>query len=103
MRTLRLRLAQLVWAVCVGCALILATGALLIALRGSATNPDNALYQLVVDTADLLDLGVLSRSGDLFDFGESTSRATLEVLANWGLAAVAWLVVGRVLDRLIRP
>jgi hypothetical protein len=26
-----------------------------------------------------------------------------EVLVNWGLAAVAYLVAGRILDRVIRP
>jgi len=28
---------------------------------------------------------------------------TDNALVNWGLGAVAWLVIGRILDRIIRP
>ena len=28
---------------------------------------------------------------------------TKEALLNWGLAALAWLIGGRILDRIIRP
>ena len=55
----RLRIAQLVWLVCVVAALILAAGALLIAL-GDA-NTDNDLVKFVLDVADKLDLGVFDR------------------------------------------
>ena len=28
---------------------------------------------------------------------------TKDALLNWGLAAVTWLIAGRILDRIIRP
>jgi hypothetical protein len=95
----RVRLAQLVWLVAVVCALVLAVGALLIAL---GANKDNQLVKLVLDVADAIDLGVFSRDNGVFKF-HGADAATKNALANWGLAAVAYLVVGRILERLIRP
>ncbi len=54
----RARLAQLVWLVCVLCALVLALGALLVALEA---NTDNALVVFIKDAADAVDLGVFYR------------------------------------------
>ncbi|WP_028637611.1 hypothetical protein [Nocardioides sp. URHA0032] len=95
----RTRIAQLVWLVAVVCALFLAVGALLIALDA---NQDNVLVKFVLDVADVLDLQVFSRGNGIFTFngGDATTK---NALANWGLAAVAYLVVGRVLERVIRP
>jgi hypothetical protein len=98
-RSLRVRLAQLVWLLAVVCAMFLAVGALCIALDA---NRDNALVAFVLDTADAVDLGVFSRHNGIFAF-EGSDAATKNALANWGLAAVAYLVVGRILERLIRP
>ena len=95
----RVRLAQLVWLVAVVCALFLALGALLIALDA---NQDNALVKLVLDVADVVDLQVFSRDNGVFQF-DGTDAATKNALANWGLGAVAYLVVGRILERVIRP
>lgn len=92
----RVWLAQLVWLAAVVCALILAVGALLIALDA---NQDNVLVGLVLDVADVVDLDVFSRDNGVFTFADETKSA----LVNWGLAAVAYLVVGRVLERIIRP
>lgn len=64
-RRIRTHLGQLVWIVAVGCALVLAVGALLIALDA---NPDNALVKLVLDVADALDLEVFSRGNGIFTF-----------------------------------
>jgi len=83
-------------------ALILAVGALLIALHGAGSNPDNGLYKFVVNSGDKLDLGAFSRDNGLFSF-EGGDALTKNALTNWGIAAVVWLVVGRVLDRVIRP
>jgi hypothetical protein len=95
----RLRLAQLVSLVTLVAALILAAGALLIALDA---NTDNALVEFVLDAADRLDLGVFDRENGIKDFtGENAE--TKEALLNWGLAALAWLIGGRILDRIIRP
>jgi hypothetical protein len=96
---LRARLAQLIWLAAVVCALFLAVGALLIALDA---NQDNALVKFVLDVADAVDLGVFSRDNGIFTF-DGQDAATKNALANWGLAAVAYLVVGRILERIVRP
>ena len=97
--TLRLRLAQVTWVAAVVCALFLAVGALLVALDA---NQDNALVKFVLDVAGVLDLDVFSRRNGVFTF-DGSDAATKNALTNWGLAAVAYLVVGRVLERVIRP
>ena len=97
--SVRLRVAQLVWLAAVVCALFLAVGALLIALDA---NRDNALVRFVLDVADVLDLDVFSRHNGVFTF-DGSDAATKNALANWGLAAIAYLVVGRVLERVVRP
>jgi len=98
-RTVRRRIAQLVWLAAVVCALILAVGALLIALDA---NQDNALVKFVIDVADVIDLRVFSRDNGIFKF-DGSDAATKNALANWGLGAVAYLVVGRIVERIIRP
>ena len=95
----RLRLAQLIWIAAALCALVLAVGALLIALDA---NRDNALVKLVLDTANVLDLEVFSRHNGIFTF-DGGDAATKNALANWGLGAIAYLVVGRLLERVVRP
>lgn len=97
----RLRLAQVVWLVCVIAALFLAVGALLIAL-GDSVNTSNDLVQFVLDTADKLDLGVFDLDDGVFSF-HGKNAETKDALLNWGLAAVTWLIAGRILDRIIRP
>jgi hypothetical protein len=96
---LRTRIAQVVWTVAVVCALFLAVGALLIALKA---NTGNALVRFVLDVADALDLQVFSRRNGVFEM-TGADHATKNALANWGLAAVAYLVVGRIVDRVVRP
>jgi len=95
----RSRLASLVWLVAVVCALFLAVGALLIALKA---NQDNAIVAFVLDVADRLDLGVFSREQGIFTF-DGKNAETKNALVNWGIAAIAYLVAGKVLDRIIRP
>jgi hypothetical protein len=95
----RIRLAQLVWLVCVACASVLAAGALLVALDA---NRSNDLVAFVLRAADAVDLGVFERSAGIFDF-DGEGGDVKNALVNWGLGAVAWLVVGRILDRIIRP
>ena len=97
--SIRVQLARLVWLVCVVAALFLAVGALLIALDA---NQRNGLVKFVLDGADVFDLGVFSRHNGIKEF-EGSNAATKNALFNWGLAAIAWLVVGRLLDRIIRP
>lgn len=94
--------ARVAWLVCVALALVLAIGALLISLHGAGSNPDNGLYKFFVNTGDKLDFGAFSRDNGLFSF-DGKDALTKNALTNWGIAAVVWLVIGRVLDRVIRP
>jgi len=96
---IRVRLAQVVWALFALAALFLAVGALLIAVNA---NRDNALVRFVLDTANTLDLGIFSRSNGIKHFTGANADVK-NALLNWGLAAVAWLVLGRILERMIRP
>lgn len=92
-------LAQVIWLLFVVAALFLAVGALLVALDA---NTDNDLVQFVLDGADAVDLGVFSVDNGIMKFtGENAD--TKNALFNWGVGAVVWLVVGRILDRVIRP
>ena len=96
---IRATLAQLVWLACALAALLLAVGALLIALDANRSNdarrrrPHGRLVG---------DLDVFSRRDGIKQFrGEGAE--VKNALFNWGLAAIAWLVVGRVLYRVIKP
>ncbi|MDZ5662476.1 hypothetical protein SFC79_11945 [Nocardioides sp. S-58] len=96
---IRATVAQLVWLACALAALVLALGALLIALDA---NTSNELVALVLNAAAFVDLGVFSRSDGIKEF-RGQGAEVKNALLNWGLGAVAWLVLGRVLDRIIRP
>jgi hypothetical protein len=92
---IRNRVAALVWLVAVLAAVVLAVAALLQALDA---NPDNTIVQFFNDAARDID----GPFKDVFNFDGDNAK-TKEILVNWGLAAVAYLVVGKVLDRIIRP
>lgn len=91
----RERLAAIVWIVAVVFAVILAAGALLIALEA---NPNNDLVEQVKDWASELD-GPFS---NLFTF-DGDNALKKNALVNWGLAAAAWLVGGKIVSSIIRP
>ena len=93
----RVSLAQGVWAVAAVLALVLAVGALLVAI--DQTNESNGLVSFILDLADAVDLGVFDRRDGVMSFDTAAANA----LVNWGLAAVVWLLIGRLLERLIRP
>ncbi|QZY30235.1 hypothetical protein [Nocardioides coralli] len=95
----RTRVAQAVWLVFVVCALFLAVGALLVALDA---NEKNALVDFVTSGADAVDLGIFSRRNGIKEFAGSNADVK-NALVNWGLGAVAYLVVGRIIDRVVRP
>lgn len=97
--TARTYVGRLVWLVCLLAALVLAVGALLITLKA---NQDNRLVKAVLDLADSADLGLFGRRNGIKEFTGSDA-ATKNALFNWGIGALAWLVVGRLLDRVIRP
>jgi hypothetical protein len=98
----RTRVAQVVWIVSVVFALVLALGALCVALRA---NPDNALVSFLLKSADKLDFGVFSRTKDgvYHAVGNTHAAHTKNAIVNWGLAAVVWLVGGQIVSRIIKP
>jgi hypothetical protein len=96
---IRTRIGQLLWLICVVFALFMAVGALTYALDA---NPDNALVKFVRDGANAVDLGVFTLENGIKEFVGKNSD-TKNALFNWGLGAVFWLVVGRLLDRIVRP
>lgn len=95
----RMVLSQVIWLLFLLAALFLAVGALLITLDA---NRDNDLVTFVLEGADRVDLGIFSRDNGIKQFSGADAD-TKNALFNWGLGAAAWLFVGRILDRLIRP
>jgi hypothetical protein len=96
---IRVRLAQLIWLLAALAALVLAVGALLIALDA---NRSNSLVDFVLRTADYIDLDIFSRQDGIKQF-KGDGAQVKNALFNWGLGAIAYLVVGRLLDRIIKP
>jgi hypothetical protein len=99
-RTLRAKVATLVWLAAVVAALFLAVGALLVALEA---NEDNPVVAFVIGGAAWFDLDWFSRENGIFTFPDTADGRVKSALTNWGIAAVIYLVVGKVLDRIIRP
>jgi hypothetical protein len=98
-RRVRTLLAEVVWFACLLAAASLLLGAVLVVLDA---NTHNALVAAVLRAADWADLDVFSRTGGIKQF-TGDGAATKNALTNWGLGAVAWLVVGRVARRIITP
>ena len=99
---IRNAVATAVWLLAVVAAVLLAIGALFVVLD---FNRDNGLVKFFIHAAD--NINVL---GTLKEFkpdgkGEAArhSAEVKNVLVNWGICAVVYLVVGKVLERLIRP
>ncbi len=92
-------LATVIWVVAVAAAAILAIGALLIVLD---FNRQNGFVEFITDTADNLNF-----LGTLKEFQEGGKKGgvdvTKTVLVNWGICAVVWIVLGKVIERLVRP
>ncbi len=97
-RSIRTRIAQVLWLLFVVAALFLAVGALCVALD---FNQKNALVDVALSGAEVFDLGVFSREDGIKQFTGSSAE-TKNALFNWGLGAVAWLIVGRIVERLVR-
>ena len=97
--TVRTKLASVVWLVAVVCALFLAVGALLIALKA---NESNSIVSFILDGAERLD-GPFSLEDGIFTFAGAEDARVKSALTNWGIAAVVYLVIGKILDRVIRP
>lgn len=96
----RTRAAQVIRVVFTVCAAMLAIGALLVALRHNI-NESNPIVRFVTDVCDAID-GPFSRSNGIFTF-DGTNALAKEALVNWGIAAIVYLALGRVLERIVRP
>ena len=92
-------IARAVWVVCMTLALVLAVAAFTYALEA---NQDNGLVKLVRDLADLFDLSVFDLDNPVKAFA-GKNAVVKTALFNYGLASVVYLVIGRVLERVIRP
>jgi hypothetical protein len=101
-QSVRTGVASAIWLLSVLAALILAAGALVIALD---FNRHNGVVSFLVHTADNINfLGTLKKFEPTGKSPDAVHSALVKtVLVNWGICAVVYLVVGKVLDRLIRP
>ena len=91
--------ARTVWVICMTLALILATAAFSFALDA---NDKNDLVQLVRDLANAFDLTFFDLDNPVKEFtGEN--KPVKDALFNYGICAVVYLIMGRFLERIIRP
>ena len=106
---IRARIATVIWMVAVFAALALAVGALCVALKVDFSN--SALNGLA-SLCDMLDFGSFKTfAGEMkldtflakLDSVKPNDYPVKTVLMSWGAAAVIWLVVGKILDKLLRP
>jgi hypothetical protein len=95
----RTRVAQVVWLFFVVAAVFLAVGALCIALDFNRQNP---LVEFFIAGADFFDLDIFSRRDGLKSFGGENADVK-NALFNWGIGAIAYLIVGRIVVRIIQP
>ncbi|KAB2813312.1 hypothetical protein F9L07_00985 [Pimelobacter simplex] len=94
--------ARGIWIVCMVLALVLAIAAFTYALEA---NSDNGLVKLARQLADVFDLGFFDLDNPVkaFDDANDPNGAVKTALFNYGLGAVVYLVLGRILERIIRP
>ena len=81
-------------------ATILALGALLVVLRNNI-NEQNTIVKFITDVADAI-AGPFSRTDGIFDFSGKNAVAK-NALLNWGIAAIVYLLIGRLLANAIAP
>ncbi|KAA1426236.1 hypothetical protein [Nocardioides antri] len=91
--------SRTVWVICLTLALVLAAAAFSFALDA---NEKNDLVQIVRDLANAFDLGFFDLDEPVKRF-ENPNSEVKTALFNYGIAAVVYLIVGRVLERIIRP
>ena len=90
---LRNLIASLIWLVAVLAAAVLALGALFTAL--DQTNQSNEIVRWVLERGHDL----VGPFKDLFRL--ETAKNTL--LVNWGIAALVYLIAGKIIERFVRP
>lgn len=95
----RTRVAQVVWLIFVVAAVFLAVGALCVALD---FNPKNPLVEFFIAGANFFDLDIFSRKDGIKTFDGSNADVK-NALFNWGIGAIVWLIVGRIVVRVIQP
>jgi len=91
--------ARVVWGIFLVFGLVLAGAALLIALEA---NENNSLVDFVLGFANAIDLGVFDLTNPIREF-EGDNPEIKEALLSYGLGSVAYLIIGRILERLIQP
>jgi hypothetical protein len=91
--------ARVVWGFSLFFGLMMASAALLIALEA---NPDNNLVHFVLDFAKAIDLGVFDLDNPIRGFEGENSKVK-EALLTYGLGGIVYLIIGRVLERVIQP
>ena len=91
--------ARVVWGIFLVFGLVLATAALLIALEA---NEDNSLVSFVLDFAKAIDLGVFDLDNPIREFNGENGEIK-QALLTYGLGAVVYLIIGRILERVIQP
>jgi hypothetical protein len=96
----RLVAARVILLVFTFTAAMLALGALLVALRHNI-NTDNPVVEAIIRFCDLVD-GPFGRDTGIFQF-HGANEVAKEALVNWGIAALVYLLVGRLLARVVRP
>lgn len=95
----RTRVAQVVWLFFVIAAVFLAVGALCVALD---FNPKNPLVEFFIAGANFFDLDIFSRRDGIKTF-QGSNAGVKNALFNWGIGAIVWLIVGRIVVRVIQP
>ena len=96
----RSRVARVVRIVFGLLATILALGALIVVLRNNI-NEQNSIVELITNVADTIS-GPLSRDDGIFSF-TGKNAAAKNALLNWGIAAIVYLLIGRLLANAIEP
>jgi hypothetical protein len=91
--------SRALWVVCLTLALVLAAAAFSFALDA---NEKNDLVKLVRDLADVFDLGFFDLDKPVKEFNDPNSDVKT-ALFNYGIAAVVYLIIGRFVERVIRP
>jgi hypothetical protein len=81
-------------------ATILALGAVLVVLRNNI-NEQNSIVELITNVADGIS-GPFSRDDGIFSFKGENAEAK-NALLNWGIAAIVYLLVGRLVANAIAP
>ena len=96
---IRTNVGRGVWGIFLVFGLAMAAAALLIALEA---NDENTLVNFVFEFAKALDLGIFDLDTPIREF-KGENGEIKQALLTYGLGAVTYLIIGRVLERVIQP